>query len=74
MAKALNFSRQSFYYQSRLDKKDSVIRKQILNLYEADDTLGPKKPAPLLGVGHNRVARVMDKYGLHPRRAANECS
>lgn len=71
LAKALGFNRKSFYYQSRLNKKDNTLKEQILEIYGIDDTLGPKKLAPLLGVGRHRVERVMNKYDLHPRRSTD---
>ena len=36
--------------------------------HELDDTLGHRKLAVLLGMGKNRVKRVMHKYGLVARR------
>jgi len=71
IARTLDFSRSSFYHQSTLDKKDELIKNTILEIYENDDTLGPKKLASLLGIGHNRIARIMNKYSLHPRKATN---
>jgi putative transposase len=49
--------------------KDKVILEEIEQIHEEeDDTLGHKKLGPLIGVGKNRVLRIMKKYGIRPRR------
>jgi len=68
IANALEFSRSSFYYQSKLEPKDKAIANQILELHETDDTLGHKKIGYLLKVSKNRAKRVMGKYDICPRK------
>lgn len=69
IARALLFSRESWYYHSKLEYKDKQLSTQILELHtDIDDTLGHKKVAKLLGVNKKRVLRVMNKYGLKSRR------
>ena len=50
--------------QAVKDKRGAVVIEQW---HELDDTLGHRKLAVLLGMGKNRVKRVMHKYGLVPR-------
>ena len=40
----------------------------IAQWHELDDTLGHRKIAVLLGMGHNRVNRIMHNYGITARR------
>lgn len=68
IAKALEFSRSSLYYQSKLEPKDKVMANQILKLHDTDDTLGHKKIGYLLKTSKNRAKRVMNKYDIEPRR------
>jgi putative transposase len=68
LAGAFGIGRSSLYYKSKLEAQDNELRRQIEQLYEVDDTLGCRKLAKLLGTGHNRVYRVMLKYGICPRR------
>lgn len=57
-----------FYYDSKLAVKDKQVAIQVEQIHdEIDDTLGHRKLAPLLGMGKNRVRRVMKKYGIQPR-------
>lgn len=70
LAKTLGFNRNMFYYHHKLEQKDKELANQIEAYHrDLDDTLGHKKLAPLLGVGKNRVLRVMRKYDLRARRA-----
>ncbi|HDQ88577.1 MAG TPA: hypothetical protein ENN92_00290, partial [candidate division WWE3 bacterium] len=68
LSNTLGFSRDLFYYDYDLEEKDLIIVSQILDLYEEDDSLGAKKVSRLLGIGKNRCQRIMNKYGIHPRR------
>lgn len=68
-AKILEFSRASWYYQSKLEPKDKKLANAITYIHdEEDDTLGHKKLASMLNTGKNRVKRVMKKYGIKARR------
>ncbi len=53
--------------------KDKIIVEEIERIHEEeDDTLGHKKLAPLLGIGKNRVLRIMKKYTIHPRKRSRK--
>lgn len=67
------FSRESWYYHSKLEHKDKKLSTQITDLHdEVDDTLGHKKLAPLLQTNKKRVLRVMNKYGIKARRRSRK--
>ena len=68
VAAAFDISRRYLYYNSITAEKDSEIRNEIEKLYELDDTLGCRKLAAMMGMGKNRIFRVMLKYGIAPRR------
>jgi putative transposase len=68
VASAFNLSRSSLYYQNILSEKDLKLKNKILEIYKKDDTLGAKSLAPLVNASHGRIARVMLKYGIQPRR------
>ena len=69
LSRALHFCRESWYYNSKLEKPDKELSNQILELHQdIDDTLGHKKLGPLLGVNKKRVLRVMKKYGIVARK------
>lgn len=73
IARALNFSRESWYYQSKLEHKDKTLSNQIKQTHdEEDDTLGHRKLARLLGTNKKRVLRVMQKYGIKVRKRSNK--
>ncbi len=67
------FSRESWYYQSKLEHKDKQLSTQIVELHtDIDDTLGHKKLAPLLNTNKKRVLRVMNKYGIKARKRSKK--
>ena len=69
IVRTLGVSRGSFFRQSILAIKDKRLSVETERIHEEeDDTLGHKKLAPLLGVGKNRVLRIMKKYGIKPRK------
>jgi len=73
IARSLSFSRESWYYQSKLEAKDKRLVNQINQLHEDDDdTLGHKKLAPLLHTNKKRVLRIMKKYGIKARRRSKK--
>ena len=73
LARTLAFSRESWYYQSKLELKDKMLSTQINQTHdEVDDTLGHKKLAKLLGTNKKRVLRVMSKYGIKARKRTNK--
>ena len=58
-----------------MEWKDKLVANEVTRIHdEEDDTLGHKKLATLIGVGKNRVLRVMHKYSLKARkRSKNTC-
>lgn len=68
VAKALKFSRGSYYHVSKLAIDDKRLADQIESYHEIDDTLGHRKIGVLLNTGKNRAKRVMKKYGIEARR------
>lgn len=69
VANVLGFRRQMFYYQYKMDGKDKELVNSIEKIYaEDDDTLGPRPLGKLLQADPKRVARVMKKFGIEPRR------
>jgi hypothetical protein len=68
VVRALEFARGSLYLVSKRAIKDKQVAVAIEHWHELDDTLGHRKLAVLLGMGHNRVNRIMHKYGITARR------
>lgn len=68
VVRALELARGSLYLKSKRALKDKQVAVAIEQWHELDDTLGHRKLAVLLGMGHNRVNRIMHKYGIMARR------
>ena len=68
MARALGLAHATLYLRSKQAIKDKQVAVAIEQWHELDETLGHRKLAVLLGMGKNRVKRVMHKYGLVARR------
>src|SRR5437588_1781650 len=68
VVRALEFARGSLYLQRKRPLQDKRVAVAILEWHELDDTLGHRKLAVLLGMGKNRVNRIMHKYGITARR------
>ncbi len=68
VVRALSFARGSLYLQRKRPLKDKRVAVAIEQWHELDDTLGHRKLAVLLGMGKNRVNRIMHKYGITARR------
>ena len=68
VVRALSFARGSLYLQRKRPLQDKQVAVAIEQWHELDDTLGHRKLAVLLGMGHNRVNRIMHKYGITARR------
>ncbi len=66
--RALSFARGSLYLQRKRPLKDKQVAVAIEQWHELDETLGHRKLAVLLGMGHNRVNRILHKYGITARR------
>jgi putative transposase len=67
VVRALSFARGSLYLQRKRPLKDKRVAVAIEQWHELDDTLGHRKLAVLLGMGKNRVNRIMHKYGIIAR-------
>ena len=68
VVRALSFARGSLYLHRKRPSKDKQVAVAIEQWHELDDTLGHRKLAVLLGMGKNRVNRIMHKYGITARR------
>jgi putative transposase len=68
VARALECARGSLYLLRKRPHQDKQVAVAISQWHELDDTLGHRKLAVLLGMGHNRVNRIMHKYGITARR------
>src|SRR5258708_2655302 len=68
LAQVLGIARSSLYVHPKRPKQDKALSVRIEQAHEKDDTMGHRKLAALLGVGKNRVKRVMHKYGITARR------
>src|SRR5215472_11015533 len=68
VVRALEFARGSLYLVSKRALKDKQVAVAIEQWHDLDDTLGHRKLAVLLGMGHNRVNRIMHQYGITARR------
>ncbi len=68
VVRALAFARGSLYLHRKRPSKDKQVAVAIEQWHELDDTLGHRKLAVLLGMGKNRVNRIMHKYGITARR------
>ena len=68
VARALGVAHATLYLHAKQAIKDKQVAVAIEQWHELDDTLGHRKLAVLLGMGKNRVKRVMHKYGLVARR------
>lgn len=69
ISQALKVSRSSLYYQPVKPSQDLKLALKIQDIHEdVDDTLGHRKLAPLLGVGKNKINRVMQLHQIQARR------
>lgn len=68
LAKDLGVSRSSLYYQRRREETDLELKRQIEAVMVDHKDYGHKRIALDLKMGHNRIRRVMKKYGLKPYR------
>ena len=68
VVRALAFARGSLYLQRKRPLQDKRVAVAIEQWHELDDTLGHRKLAVLLGMGKNRVKRIMHTYGITARR------
>jgi putative transposase len=68
VVRALEFARGSLYLIFKRAIKDKQVAEAIEQWQELDDTLGHRKLAVLLLMGHNRVNRIMHTYAITARR------
>jgi putative transposase len=67
LARSLGVSRSSLYYKPKQIKKDEGVRDRILNTLIEHAAYGYRRIAMDLGIGKNRVHRVMLKFGIQPK-------
>jgi len=68
LAKELGVSRSSLYYKRKREETDLELKRQIEAVMVDHKDYGHKRIAIELKMGHNRIRRVMKKYGLKPYR------
>jgi putative transposase len=68
LAKKLDVSRSSLYYQPKLPTKDLELKTEIEQIMEDNKAYGHKRIAMALGANKKRVLRVMRLFGLKPQR------
>ncbi len=68
LAKELGVSRSSLYYKRKREETDLELKRQIEAVMVDHKDYGHKRIALELKMGHNRIRRVMKKYGLKPYR------
>ena len=68
LARRLEISRSSLYYQLKRPGKDDELRRQIEQLLVDEPAYGHRRIADALRVNKKRVLRVMKKFGIKPPR------
>ncbi len=68
LARDLGIARSSLYYTRKRDAIDEEVKRQIEAVMVEHPSYGHKRIALHLKMGHNRIRRVMQKYGLKPYR------
>lgn len=68
LARELGVSRGSLYYKPKREEIDQEVKKQIDSVMVEHLDYGHKRVALHLKIGHNRIRRIMKKYGLKPYR------
>ena len=68
LAKELGVSRSSLYYKRTREETDLELKRQIEAVMVDHKDYGHKRIAIELKMGHNRIRRVMKKFGLKPYR------
>ncbi|GIW59183.1 MAG: transposase [Patescibacteria group bacterium] len=68
LARELGVSRSSLYYTPKKEATDVELKRQIESVMVDHPSYGHKRIALHLKMGHNRIRRVMKKYGLKPYR------
>jgi len=68
LAKEMGIARSSLYYQRKREEIDLELKCQIEAVMVDHKDYGHKRIALELKMGHNRIRRVMKKYGFKPYR------
>ena len=68
LAKQLNISRSSLYYQLKLPGKDLKLKSEIEQVMAAHKRYGHRRIAIELKINKKRARRVMKLFGLKPKR------
>ncbi len=68
LARDLGIARSSLYYTRKREAIDEDVNRQIEAVMVEHPAYGHKRIALHLKMGHNRIRRVMKKYGLKPYR------
>lgn len=68
LARELGIARSSLYYKRTREETDLELKRQIEAVMVDHKDYGHKRIALSLKMGHNRIRRVMKKYGLKPYR------
>ncbi len=68
LARDLGIAHSSLYYVRKRDALDEEVKRQIEAVMVEHPAYGHKRIALQLKMGHNRIRRVMRKYGLKPYR------
>ena len=68
LAQELGVSRSSLYYKRKREHIDAELKRHIESVMVDHKDYGHKRIALHLKMGHNRIRRVMKKYGLKPYR------
>jgi len=66
LAKELNISRASLYYEPKKPPADEILRQKIEEVMTEHPAYGHRRVALALGMNRKPVARVMRKFGLRP--------
>jgi putative transposase len=68
LAREVGIARSSLYYTRKREALDEEVKRQIEAVLLDHPDYGHKRIAIQLKMGHNRIRRVMKKYGLKPYR------
>lgn len=68
LAFGLGISRGMLYYSHKQDFKDERSKEAVISVLAANPFYGHKRVSLALGWGKNKAKRIMNKYGLKPKR------
>jgi len=67
LAKKLGIARSTLYYKSKMKDRDEKLKKEIMEVMEANRAYGYRRVAPALSKGEKRIRRIMRISGLKPK-------